>query len=104
MRQQDFNTERSDAQMLWLIGKHGRLLFFTNCLCIIQCQLCLKIVMKVKQTACMQSILSTQFSYNLAMLGPIDFRNVENADGIMESSYKNGIYCIMWNITEFAKL
>ncbi len=48
----------------------------------------------------MQSILSTQFSYNLAMLGPIDFRNVENADGIMESSYKNGIYCIMWNITE----
>lgn len=79
------STQRSDAHMP--IGKHGCLLFFTYCLCIIQCQLCLKIVMKVKQTACMQSIHSTHFSYNLAMLGPYDFRNVDNAGGIMESSH-----------------
>ncbi len=42
----------------------------------------------------MQGIHSTHFSYDLTMLGLYDFRNVDNADGIMESSHKNGIYCI----------
>ncbi len=94
------STQRSDAQMP--IGEHSRLLFFTYCLCIIQCQLCLKIVLNVKQTACMQSIHSTHFSYDLAMLGLYDFRNVDNADGIMESSHKNWIYCITsWNLSNF---
>ncbi len=36
-------------------------------------------------------------------VGPCDF-DAENVDGIMESSHKNGIYCITRNITEFAKL
>ncbi len=37
-------------------------------------------------------------------LGPYDFSDVENMDGIVKSSHKNGIYCIMWNVTEFVTL
>ncbi len=40
------------------------------------------------------------------MVGPYDFRIAENVDGITESSHKKkkkGIYCIMQNVTEFAK-
>lgn len=33
-------------------------------------------------------------------LGPYDFRDVENADKIMESSHKNGFYFITWNVME----
>ncbi len=36
-------------------------------------------------------------------LGPYDFRDAEKADGIAESSHRNGIYCITWNVTDFAK-
>ncbi len=36
-------------------------------------------------------------------IGPYDFHDVENMDGIAESSHKNGIYCIMQNVAEFAK-
>ncbi len=36
-------------------------------------------------------------------IGAYDFRDAENVDGIPESSHKNGIYCIKWNVTEFAK-
>ncbi len=32
-----------------------------------------------------------------------DFHDGENADGIVESSHKSGIYCIMQNVTEFVK-
>ncbi len=35
---------------------------------------------------------------------PYDFRDAENADGISESSYKNGIYSLAWNVTEFVKV
>ncbi len=35
------------------------------------------------------------------LVGPYDFRDVENADGIAESSHKNGIYCISRNVTKF---
>ncbi len=37
-------------------------------------------------------------------LGPYDFRDAENADGIAESSHKNGIYSLMQNVTEFVKV
>ncbi len=33
-----------------------------------------------------------------------DFHDAENADGISESSYKNGIYSLAWNVTEFVIL
>ncbi len=33
-----------------------------------------------------------------------DFHDAENADGISESSYKNGIYSLAWNVTEFVKV
>ncbi|ROL46392.1 Inactive dipeptidyl peptidase 10, partial [Anabarilius grahami] len=36
-------------------------------------------------------------------VGPYDFRDAENADGIAESIHKNGIYYITWNVTEFVK-
>ncbi len=35
---------------------------------------------------------------------PYDFHNAENADGISESSYKNGIYSLTRNVTEFVKV
>ncbi len=38
------------------------------------------------------------------MLGPYDFHDAENADGIAESSHKNGIYSLMKNVTEFVKV
>ncbi len=34
---------------------------------------------------------------------PYDFCDVENVDWIVESSHKNGIYCITRSVTEFAK-
>ncbi len=37
-------------------------------------------------------------------LGPYDFCDAENADGIAESSHKNGIYSLTWNVTEFVKV
>ncbi len=40
---------------------------------------------------------------SLPNLGPYDLSDVENVDGMAESSHKNGIYCITQNITEFAK-
>ncbi len=33
-----------------------------------------------------------------------DFRDAENADGISESSHKNGIYSLTRNVTEFVKV
>ncbi len=36
-------------------------------------------------------------------IGPYDFHDVENADGITESSHRNRIYHITRNVTEFAK-
>ncbi len=36
-------------------------------------------------------------------VGPYDFCDAENTDGIAESSHKNGIYYIKWNVTEFVK-
>ncbi len=33
-----------------------------------------------------------------------DFRDAENADGIAESSHKNGIYSLARNVTEFVKV
>ncbi len=39
-----------------------------------------------------------------AVLGPYDFRDAENADGIVESSHKNGIYSLTQNVTEFVKV
>lgn len=37
-------------------------------------------------------------------LGPYNFLDVENADRIAESSHKNDIYCIMWNVMKFANI
>ncbi len=37
-------------------------------------------------------------------LGPYDFRDAENADGIAESSHKNRIYSLTWNVMEFVKV
>lgn len=34
---------------------------------------------------------------------PYDFHDAENAERIMESSNKNGVYCITQNVVEFAK-
>ncbi len=34
-------------------------------------------------------------------VGPYDFREAETADGILKSSYKNGIYSLTQNVTEF---
>ncbi len=38
------------------------------------------------------------------LVGPYDFRDTENADGIAESSHKNGIYSLTRNVTEFVKV
>ncbi len=38
------------------------------------------------------------------ILGPYDFRDAENADGITESSHKNGIYSLTRNVMEFVKV
>ncbi len=35
---------------------------------------------------------------------PYDLRDAENADGILESSYKNGIYSLARNVMEFVKV
>ncbi len=35
------------------------------------------------------------------LLGPYDFRDAENADGIEESSHKNGIYSLTRNVSKF---
>ncbi len=43
--------------------------------------------------------MSLSYSFS-TLVEPNDFRDVENADGIMESSHKNGIYCITRNFTE----
>ncbi len=37
-------------------------------------------------------------------LGPYDFRDAENMDGIAESSHKNGIYSLTRNVKEFVKV
>ncbi len=37
-------------------------------------------------------------------IGPYDFRDAENTDGIAESSHKNGIYSLTRNVTEFVKV
>ncbi len=37
-------------------------------------------------------------------VGPYDFHDAENADGIAESSHKNGIYSLTQNVTEFVKV
>ncbi len=37
-------------------------------------------------------------------VGPYDFHDVENTDGIAESSHKNGIYSLTRNVTEFVKV
>ncbi len=37
-------------------------------------------------------------------VGPYDFRDAENTDGIAESSHKNGIYSLTWNVTECVKV
>lgn len=34
-------------------------------------------------------------------VGPYDFRDAENMDGLVESSHKNFIFYLMWNVTEF---
>ncbi len=39
----------------------------------------------------------------LPFLGPYDFHDAENTDGIVESSHKNGIYSLMQNVTEFSQ-
>ncbi len=38
------------------------------------------------------------------IVGPYDFRDAENADGIAESSHRNGIYSLTRNVTEFVKV
>ncbi len=40
----------------------------------------------------------------LTIVGQYDFRDAENADGIAESSHKNGIYSLTRNVTEFVKV
>ncbi len=40
----------------------------------------------------------------VSQLGLYDFRNAENADGIAESSHKNGIYSLTRKVTEFVKV
>ncbi len=37
-------------------------------------------------------------------VGPFDFRDAENVDGIVESSHKNGIYSLTRNVTECVKV
>ncbi len=48
----------------------------------------------------------TEYPVNpvLDTYGRYDFRDAENADGISESSYKNGIYSLARNVTEFVKV
>ncbi len=45
-----------------------------------------------------------QWSNVMTQLGPYDFRDAENAEGIAESSHKNGIYSLTRNVTEFVKV
>ncbi len=44
----------------------------------------------------------TAFTY--LYLGPYDFRDAENVDGIAESSQKNRIYSLTRNVTECVKV
>ncbi len=39
----------------------------------------------------------------LTILWPNDFRDVENVNGVVESSHKNGIYVKKRNVTEFSE-
>ncbi len=43
-------------------------------------------------------------SMNYGLLGPYDFHDAENADGIVEPSHKNGIYSLTWNNPECVKV
>ncbi len=45
--------------------------------------------------------LKNWFFYNSVHIGPYDFRDAENVDGITESSHKNGIYSLARNVKEF---
>ncbi len=50
-----------------------------------------------------ENILNVCFELSEVVIAPYDFHSAENMDGITESSYKNGIYCITRNVTEFVK-
>ncbi len=52
------------------------------------------------------SLIHTYFAYIWVdtLVVPSDFRDAENTDGIAESSHKNGIYSLTWNVTEFVKV
>ncbi len=50
------------------------------------------------------NVLHTMHDSELIRLGLYDFRNAENADGIAESSHKNGIYSLTRNVIEFVKV
>ncbi len=45
-----------------------------------------------------------EFDLRSEELGPSDFRDAENPDGIVESSHKNGLYILTRNVTEFVKV
>ncbi len=49
------------------------------------------------------STLTTSLAEAL-FVGPYDFRDTENVEGIAESSNKNGIYSLTRNVTEFNKI
>ncbi len=40
----------------------------------------------------------------LKLVGPYDFCDAENVDRFVESSHKNGIYSLTWNVTECVKV
>ncbi len=42
--------------------------------------------------------------YCKALVGSKNFHHAENTDGIAESSHKNGIYSITYNVMEFVKV
>ncbi len=64
--------------------------------------------MKTSRYQVFSSTGGTEYPVNPVLdpwpIQPYDFRDAENADRISESSYKNGIYSLTRNVTEFVKV
>lgn len=91
-----FNLQPSAYRLLHEKGRYKTDDLLINCVkaqsnicCATVCVLMLKIIKKEKNIIC---------------IGPYDFCDTENMDGIAESSHINGIYSISRNSMEFVKV
>ncbi len=63
-----------------------------------------KSVLKWKQKTSQYQVFFKYRWYWVPGSWPYDFLDAENADGIAESSHKNGTYSLVRNVTEFVKV